>query len=242
MSREIFALPPWRYPLIQKIGDIWMSEERNRCNLRDRFKRWHASRKKGLKNPVILWFGSLTVTFLLTVLPSALVFAFSLTTPSEILKSDIWIKVIMDNLYPMMITQSAVTAIQNFSIISPSGQSSDDERKTPYFGKTVVLVIALLVYVMIFPILALADPPWKNMAMLICSGALAGFGLFSILQMDREQERIRVAMDKAKQVRNIMAAGYILGHTLENPPEDPQDRGEDSSQESKTPTSVGSTL
>lgn len=77
---------------------------------------WNKQRKRGLKNPITLWITSFILTFFLTILPSGLISAIDANAPSMLSNIESWVKVIVDNLYPMIITQSVVTMLQNFSM------------------------------------------------------------------------------------------------------------------------------
>ena len=158
-------------------------------------------RKKGLKNPTILWIVSFVLTFILTIVPSQLINAIVSGNPSTLRTWGPWIKVIVDNLYPMIITQSVVTMLQNFSIAIPP----KEDLKTPQYvvctGWTIGLIVSLILYIIVYPLVVYANPPFRNFVLYIISGFLAAIGLGSILQIDHEQERIRVAKE-AKSAEN----------------------------------------
>lgn len=159
---------------------------------------WNKRRKKGLKNPIILWIASFIITFALTILPSVLVSALSAGNPSILFSKESWIKVIVDNLYPMIITQSVVTMLQNFSIATPSKK----ERETPQFvlciGWTHGLAVCLIFYVIGYLAFVYANPLWRNLALYIISGIIAAVGLGSVLQLNHEQDRVQKAIEKEK--------------------------------------------
>lgn len=177
-------------------------------------KEWNKQRKKGLKNPTALWFWSLFATFLLTVLPSIFMSFLSKEDRSGLYDLDVWIKVAVDNLYPMMIAQSVVTMFQNFGIVSPPPQKDESEWSTPCFGWTIVLAFCLVLYVIGYPILILANPPRLNAFLFAISGILAVLGLISILQLDKEQERIQKKHQELRKARMLQGANRTLSGTI----------------------------
>lgn len=176
-------------------------------------KEWNKQRKKGLKNPMILWFWSLVVTFSLTVLPSVLVSFISEEDRSGLYDLDIWIKVAVDNLYPMMITQTVVIMLQNFGIVSPPSDKDESKWYVFHFGWTVVLLVCLVVYIIIYLILILADPPRLNAILFAISGVLAVFGLISILQLDKEQEISQKKHQEDQRVKELQNTMRSLSGT-----------------------------
>lgn len=176
-------------------------------------KEWNDRRKKGLKNPTILWFWSLAVTFFLTVLPSILVSFISEEDRSGLYDLGIWIKVAVDNLYPMMITQTVVIILQNFGIISPPPDKDESKWYALHFGWTVTLLVCLVVYIIIYLILILANPPRLNAILFAISGVLAVFGLISILQVDKEQEINQKKYQEDQRAKALQNAKRSLSGT-----------------------------
>lgn len=160
---------------------------------------WNKQRKKGLKNPTILWIASFVLTFALTVLPSALINAMEAQNPSLLADKDAWIKVIVDNLYPMIITQSVVTMLQNFSIASPSKKEKENKQYVLCINWTYFLEVCLIFYILLYLTLVYLNPSWRNLALYISSGILTAVGLGSVLQINNEQERVRKAIDADNQ-------------------------------------------
>lgn len=176
-------------------------------------KEWNNRRKKGLKNPIILWLWSLVLTFLLTVLPSNLISYISEEDRSGLCDFGIWIKVAVDNLYPMMITQTVVIILQNFGTISPPPDKDESKCYTFHFGWTVTLTVCLVVYIIIYLILILANPPKLNAILFAISGVLAVFGLISILQLDKEQEMNQKKYQEDQRAKELQNGERSLSGT-----------------------------
>lgn len=165
------------------------------------FGEWNKRRKKGLKNPTILWIASLSLTFALTILPSVLVSSLDAEDPSILFNKESWIKAIVDNLYPMTITQSVVTMLQNFSIVIPAKEQQKTRRFMLNFSWTVGLMICLIIYIIVYLAVVYAGSQWRNLALYIMSGFLAAVGLASVLQLDHEQEQVQRAIKAESQVQ-----------------------------------------
>lgn len=165
------------------------------------FKEWNNKRKKGLKNPVMLWGASFLFTIALTALPSVWVSSLPVGDQAQAIGPNDLVQAVIDNLYTIMITQSVVTMLQNFAVALPSRKKEEEDRPTPDFSWTIILTLALLVYAFAFPFLILWNPPWLTKGRFAISGLLALFGLISIAQMDKEQERVR-ERQRAKELEN----------------------------------------
>lgn len=160
---------------------------------------WNKQRKKGLKNPTILWIASFALTFALTILPSALINAIDAQNPSLLANKEAWIKVIVDNLYPMIITQSVVTMLQNNSIATPSKKEKESKQFVLGISWTHRLTVCLIFYILLYLIFVYANPSWRNLVLYVTSGILAAVGLGSVLQISNEQERVQKAIEAEKQ-------------------------------------------
>lgn len=167
----------------------------------DFYKEWNHKRKKGLKNPVMLWGASFLFTIALTALPSVWVSSLSAGNRAQAFGPNDLVQAVIDNLYTIMITQSVVTMLQNFAVALPSRKKEEEDRPTPDFSWTIVLTLALLVYAFVFPFLILWNPPWVTKGRFAISGLLALFGLISIAQIDKEQERVR-ERQRAKELED----------------------------------------
>lgn len=203
-------------------------------------KEWNKKRKKGLKNPTVLWFWSFIATVLLTVVPSVFISYLPKADRSDLLSLGVWIQAIIGNLYPMMIAQSVVTMFQNFGIISPSQKEEESDRPTPRFGWTVVLLFCLVLYAIGYPLFILAAPPRLNAILCTISGVLAVLGLISTLQLDKEQEKIQKKLQEIQRVRMLQSANRALtGTNAPNIPPDTDvnfvDTGDESRSRSGTP-------
>ena len=164
----------------------------------DIVKEWNKRRKKGLKNPTVLWSTGFILTFALTILPSVLVTALGAKNSALLLNQETWITAIINNLYPMIITQSVVTMLQNFSIATPSRKEKKSRQFVLCISLTHLLVVFLIFYIIFYPALVYANPSWRNLALYIISGILAAVGLGSVLQLNREQERVQKAIEEEK--------------------------------------------
>ena len=60
----------------------------------DIVKEWNKRRKKGLKNPTVLWSTGFILTFALTILPSVLVTALDAKNSALLLNQETWITAI----------------------------------------------------------------------------------------------------------------------------------------------------
>lgn len=161
-------------------------------------KECNNQRKKGLKNPTILWIASFILTFALTIFPSVFVSALASREPSMLFTRASWIKAIIDNLYPMVITQSVVTMLQNFSIATPSKKEQKVRQFVFCISWTHKLVFCLVFYIIGYLAFVYANPPWLNYALYIISGIIAAVGLASVLQLNHEQDRIQKAIEEEK--------------------------------------------
>ena len=165
---------------------------------RNGIEKENSQRKKGLKNPTKLWTLCFLLTFALTVLSASFAGTLESKKPLDLFNWEYWVTVIMDNLHPMIITQSVVTMLQNFSI----AHLSKEERKSPQFVPcitwTYALVVFLIIYIFLYLAIVYAAPLWRNAALSGISGSLVVIGFASVLQLDREQERIRAAVEGEK--------------------------------------------
>lgn len=177
-------------------------------------------RKKGLKNPTVLWIISFILTFALTIFPSVFVSALASRDPSMLFTNASWVKAIIDNLYPMVITQSVVTMLQNFSIATPSKREQNVRQFVFCISWTHALVFCLVFYIIGYLAFVYANPPWLNRALYIISGIIAAVGLGSVWQLNHEQERIQKAIEEEKlaqeQARKAQEL-YINKRTLSAP-------------------------
>ena len=98
----------------------------------------------------------------------------------------------------MIITQSVVTMLQNFSIATPSRKEKKSRQFVLCISLTHLLVVFLIFYIIFYPALVYANPSWRNLALYIISGILAAVGLGSVLQLNREQERVQKAIEEEK--------------------------------------------
>lgn len=155
---------------------------------------WNKQRKRGLKNPITLWITSFILTFFLTILPSGLISAIDANAPSMLSNIESWVKVIVDNLYPMIITQSVVTMLQNFSIATLQKGAPKIPQYVFHISWTASLSLCLIFYIIIYLIIVYANPVWRNLSLYITSGILTAVGLGSVLQLSHEQTRIRNAI------------------------------------------------
>lgn len=181
-------------------------------------RRW-----RGLKNPTILWLICFALTFALTILPAGLAEALAAGGRRCLSSTAFWRGVINGNLYPMIITQSVVTMVQNFS----ASHFSKEERKTRQFAPSVTwtlgLALGLIFYIIVYLILVYAAPPWRDRGLYVISGLIAAVGLGSVWQLDREQNRIRKAREgewleemRSRKDGSLYGGGRTFG--FEEPP------------------------
>lgn len=153
----------------------------------------------GLKKAFLLWLLYLAITFVLTILPAGLVGALADREPSRLLSFAAWMRVVTDNVYTMVITQSLITRYQNLDLI----QQTREECKVPWFEPDIRwnrgLGLALYPYIFLYLMIVYVAPPWRNGALLVISGLVAAVGLGSVCQSLGEQKRIREEAEKMKE-------------------------------------------
>lgn len=162
----------------------------------DRFKELNEQRKRGLKNPLILWSLSFIITFILTIFPSMFLQAFTAKDFSVLFDWGKWTETIIANLYPMVITQSVVTALQNRSVSEPI----KEKQKTKQYGIRTSWTTALsgfvILYVFGYMFFFCSSFPWRNLALYVSSGIVTAVGLASVMQLEHEKDKIRQAIER----------------------------------------------
>lgn len=195
----------------------------------NQIKMLNKRRKRGLKNPVVLWLWSLAVTFVLTILPSVFI---SDKGSAELANAGFWIKSVMDSLYPMMLAQSAVTLVQNFAVIQPSEEEQAAGRPGMRFDWTAALGAGAFIYTLAFPLIVRAAPPHQNTILLTLSAFLMLLGALSARQVDRELDKV-LKIQKALELQR--ANRSVTGTTHSPDASDPSAGGGEAPLQDDTP-------
>lgn len=196
-----------------------MSDQRKRWGKKPRaiFQQWNTSREKGIKNPIFLWCISLVATFILTLLSSILVTVLQMGTPKTDFTIDVFLNIVESNIYPILITHSAVTVVQNFSILSPSSREKNLGGASVHFGGTLLVLFILGIYSFLVPILIVVTPAWKTPAICVTIGALIVSNILSIWQIDKELSQLARVKKREDEVQQRMDQNHSLGVSNQSP-------------------------
>lgn len=174
----------------------------------DRFQKRKRRPKKGMSNPTVFWVVSSFLTVVLTVLPTAFMRVYNAKSNSMLSSGEFWHQIFIDNLYAVVITQSVITVLQNYSKVREINSLKERHSCLSsihlHIGWTVAVCIALIFYIFLYLLFINVSPPWRHIIPYSISGLVIAMGLISVLQISRTIKQIQNSLS----ARSVAADAY----------------------------------